>query len=76
MARRPRNAPAHRHLLLSHLIVTLGASIAAVCFGPRLPFECEFRHPQVSGTYDSTGDADVRRHGTICGELLEYSFLS
>jgi hypothetical protein len=34
MARRPRIGPAHPHLLLPRLIVTLGGSIAAVYFRP------------------------------------------
>jgi hypothetical protein len=29
-------------LLLRHLIVSLGASIAEICFTPRLPPDCEF----------------------------------
>jgi len=42
MAQRPCNARAHPHLPPPHLIAPPGASIAAVCFRPRLLLECKF----------------------------------
>jgi hypothetical protein len=36
------NAPAHPHLLLSHLIVTFGGNIATACFKFQSQRNCEF----------------------------------
>jgi len=49
MARRPHDAPAHPHLLLPRLIVTLGGNIAAAYFKPRLPLDWEFATHTMSG---------------------------
>ena len=45
MALRPHTAPAHRHLLLPRLIITLGGSIAAVCSRPPSPLVLGIRAP-------------------------------
>src|SRR6266581_4522974 len=41
-APRQRDAPAHHHLLLPRLIITLGGSIVAVCFRLQLQWNYEF----------------------------------
>jgi len=50
-ARRPHDAPVHRHLLLHRLIITRGGGIVAGCFTHRSLPDCDLAPHRVLGTF-------------------------